>query len=163
MRWQDIDFTSNTIQIMKSKSGKMRKIPIMPKLKQILIDLPAKPSGNVFNMPDITLRRHFARALEASRIDCFHFHDLRHTFASHYAMTTQDLPSLQQILGHASIQMTLRYAHLSDKHISEKMTLLSNALPIEHCTTPSAIAPLIAPPQFSAPRNLIESPMRSPT
>ena len=163
LEWQDIDFTSDTIQIMKSKSGKMRKIPIMPKLRQILIDLPAKPSGNVFNMPNITLRRHFALALEASRIHYFRFHDLRHTFASHFAMTTQDLPTLQQILGHASIQMTLRYAHLSDKHISEKMTLLSNALPIERCTTPSAIAPLIAPPQFSAPQNLLESPIEMPT
>ncbi len=93
-------------------------------------------------MPYITLRRYFATALKASRIDSFRFHDLRHTFASHFAMRTGDLPTLQQLLGHASIQMTLRYAHLSDTHMAEKMALLSMSMPIEnrtisphHCTT----------------------------
>jgi integrase len=41
------------------------------------------------------------------------FHDLRHTFASHWAMKGGDLFKLQKILGHQSVQMTMRYAHLA--------------------------------------------------
>lgn len=144
--WQDIDFTNNTIHVIKSKSGKTRRIPIMPQLRQIFLNLTPKPSGSVFSIPDITIKRHFALALEASNIDSFRFHDLRHTFASHYAMKLKDIPALQRILGHATIQMTLRYAHLSDTHIADQMNTLSKALPIEICNKPPTIAPLIAPP-----------------
>jgi site-specific recombinase XerD len=41
-----------------------------------------------------------------------HFHDLRHTFASHWVMKGGDLFKLQKILGHKTVQMTMRYAHL---------------------------------------------------
>lgn len=155
LQWQDIDLGSNTIQILQSKSGKPRKIPIMPPLRAILEDLGPHPAGSVFNMPYITLRRHFKMALEASRITSFRFHDLRHTFASHFAMTTGDLPTLQQILGHAGIQMTLRYAHLSDNHMAAKMALLSKTMPIENRTIPAGTAPLTAPPQISIPANIL--------
>ncbi|MCX5784344.1 MAG: tyrosine-type recombinase/integrase [Elusimicrobia bacterium] len=159
--WRDIDFTSNTLQILQSKSGKVRKIPIMPQLKQILSNLSPKPSGNVFNLPDITLKRHFAIALKTSGIDSFRIHDLRHTFASHFAMRTGDLPTLQQILGHANIQMTMRYAHLSDKHMSDKMAILSKTLTIKNCTKTARVAPLIAPPRISALSNIVELPMNN--
>jgi hypothetical protein len=75
-----------------------------------------KASGNVFELPDITLRRLFAKALRTAGINGFRFHDLRHTFASHFIMKTSNLPVLQQILGHASPQMTQRYAHLAKGH-----------------------------------------------
>ena len=153
--WRDIDFTSNTIQILQSKSGKPRKIPIAPPLRSILEDLGPLPAGNVFNMPYITLRRLFAKVLQASRIDSFRWHDLRHTFGSHFAMKTGDLPTLQQILGHASIQMTMRYAHLSDTHMAAKMAMLSNGFPIENRTIPADTAPLTAPPQIQIPANIL--------
>ena len=41
------------------------------------------------------------------------FHDLRHTFASHWVMKGGDFFKLQKILGHQSVQMTMRYAHLA--------------------------------------------------
>ena len=51
----------------------------------------------------------------------FHFHDTRHHFASGYVMRGGALPSLQQILGHATLAMTMRYSHLSPKHLREEM------------------------------------------
>jgi len=51
-------------------------------------------------------------------------HILRHTFASHYMMGGGDLLTLQRILGHSSITMTMRYAHLSPEHL-ESATRLS--------------------------------------
>ena len=50
-----------------------------------------------------------------------HFHDTRHHFASWYVMRGGALPALQQILGHATLAMTMRYAHLSPKHLREEM------------------------------------------
>ncbi|MEK7287570.1 MAG: site-specific integrase [Elusimicrobiota bacterium] len=67
------------------------------------------------------LRRYFAQALKDAGIDSFRFHDLRHTFASHFIMKTSDLPALQKILGHASPQMTQRYAHLAAGHLAANM------------------------------------------
>ncbi len=47
------------------------------------------------------------------------FHDLRHTFASHWVMKGGDLFKLQKILGHKTVQMTMRYAHLAPHAFSE--------------------------------------------
>ena len=46
----------------------------------------------------------------------FRFHDLRHTFASHYVMSCIDLLALKEILGHSTLKMVERYAHLASGH-----------------------------------------------
>lgn len=48
-------------------------------------------------------------------------HVLRHTFASHFVMNGGNLLTLQKIFGHASIQMTMRYAHLAPDYLEEAM------------------------------------------
>lgn len=50
-------------------------------------------------------------------------HILRHTFASHYMMAGGDILGLQRILGHASITMTMRYAHMSPDHLKSALRL----------------------------------------
>ena len=52
----------------------------------------------------------------------FRCHDLRHHFASEFAQRTGDLPALQAILGHKTIQMTMRYSHLVTEHLHRAMT-----------------------------------------
>jgi len=56
--------------------------------------------------------------LERAGIGDFRFHDLRHTFASHYMMNGGDLYELAKILGHSNIKMTERYAKLGRQHIA---------------------------------------------
>ena len=62
------------------------------------------------------INRAFRPALEAARITNFSWHDLRHTFASRLAMAGVDLRTIQELLGHRTLAMTMRYAHLSPAH-----------------------------------------------
>jgi site-specific recombinase XerC len=57
-----------------------------------------------------------ADAIRRTGIQDFHWHDLRHTFASRIVMATGDLRTVQDLLGHKDIRMTMRYAHLTKNH-----------------------------------------------
>jgi site-specific recombinase XerD len=61
-------------------------------------------------------RRWFERAARAAGIEDFHWHDLRHTFASRLVMAGVDIRTVQELLGHKSITMTMRYSHLNPDH-----------------------------------------------
>jgi site-specific recombinase XerD len=56
----------------------------------------------------------------------FRFHDLRQTFASHLIMRGAGLKTVQELLGHSDIKMTMRYAHLFPGHLQESVNLLNN-------------------------------------
>lgn len=69
-------------------------------------------------------RDHFNRDLKACGLKHFRIHDMRHTFASHFVMLGGDVYKLQALLGHSSMRMTERYAHLaphSFAHETEKL------------------------------------------
>ncbi len=129
LEWQHVDLEAGVIHVAKSKSGQSRKIPITESLRGELEGLGAKAGGSVFGLPVISLRRLFERALRYSGVSC-RFHDLRHTFASHFIMRTSDLSVLQHILGHSTPAMTLRYAHLSKGHLASDMAAFETALAV---------------------------------
>ena len=54
----------------------------------------------------------------------FRFHDLRHTFASHLVMAGKDITSVKKLLGHKSLNMTLRYSHLAPSHMTNVIGVL---------------------------------------
>jgi len=58
----------------------------------------------------------------------FHFHDFRHTFASWLIMRGVPLATVSNLLGHTSPTMTLRYAHLSPKHLTSAVRVLDSAI-----------------------------------
>jgi integrase len=69
--------------------------------------------------------RAFKGALDRAKIEDFKFHDLRHTFASHVIMRGGTLKDVQELLGHKTMTMTLRYAHLSQEHKKKAVNLLN--------------------------------------
>ena len=74
------------------------------------------------------LRKVLKTALKRAGIKKFRFHNLRHTFASHLVMAGVDLKTVQELLGHKSITMTLRYSHLSPDHKKRAVEVLCNGM-----------------------------------
>ena len=70
-------------------------------------------------------KKSFRKALEEAEIFDFRFHDLRHTFAIQMIMHGANLKDVQDILGHKTMHMTLRYAHLSQEHKKKAVNLLN--------------------------------------
>jgi len=66
----------------------------------------------------------FNPAVENAKIEDFTWHDLRHTFASRLAMAGVELLSIKELLGHKTLAMTLRYAHLSPTHLHQAVKVL---------------------------------------
>lgn len=74
------------------------------------------------------MKRSFRTACQKAGIKDFRFHDLRHTFASHLVMNGINLKTVQHLLGHKDIRMTLRYAHLSREHLQAAVGTLDGGL-----------------------------------
>ncbi len=119
------------IEIEISKNNKKRFIPLNSEMVELLSALRAKSRGpghvflSIRGKPLQSVRKPFIRALKEANISDFRFHDLRHTFASHFVMNGGDLLALKEILGHSSLQMVQRYAHLSAAHKREQINNLS--------------------------------------
>lgn len=137
LHWEDVDFDRRLLTVQRSfdgptKADDVRYVPILDPLLPVLRswrlrcggpiafpnrdDRMQQPSARVFQE---VLHRVLKRAgLQPTtrggrRKPYVTFHGLRHTFASHWVMRGGDLFKLREILGHKSIQMTMRYAHLS--------------------------------------------------
>ena len=86
---------------------------------EILAARPSPRQGRVWNLRNI--RTAFVSAVKKANPVNFHFHDLRHSFASWFMMRGGSLQALKEILGHTDLKMTLRYAHLAPDHLRSEM------------------------------------------
>jgi integrase len=129
LKWRDVNFNQNFIHIEETKNGEPRNPPLNPLLKTILIKVKKREdSAYIFwyrnGKPYRNIPKSFFTACEDAGIIIgsdtketrFRFHDLRHTFASHYLMGGGDLVSLARILGHKDAKMTQRYSHFSKEY-----------------------------------------------
>ena len=133
LEWKNIDFGCNTIHLYETKNGKERTVPMNREVKEILMKLHKNSqSSYVFAHKDGSqirgVRKSFFTALVKSGISNFRFHDLRHCFCSNLVMRGIDLNTVRELAGHKSIQMTLRYSHLSPDHKQRAVDMLSNQM-----------------------------------
>lgn len=112
------------IQYARTKSGKTRAVPIAQELEAEIQEHHRKHGSEdrIFTSAWSAFREGIERA-HIALPDGQMTHVLRHTFASHFMMNGGNILALQKILGHSSLTMTMRYAHLAPDHLQEAVEL----------------------------------------
>ena len=135
LKWRNIDFKNNKIIFEQTKNGETRGVPISPELKEVLRDYKKVrniKSDYLFIGSDgehvMDLRFGFYEVVKKIHFEDFHFHDLRHTTASHLAMNGASLLEIATILGHKTLQMVQRYSHLTDQHTAQIVSSMNKAI-----------------------------------
>ena len=132
-KWHEIDFNRDIINLYNTKNNETRRLPLNAIAKRTLIAVPKHPDSayifcNKKGEPYGDIKKSFLTAIKNSAIIDFRFHDLRHTFASQLVMAGVDLNTVRELLGHKSLAMTLRYAHLSPDHKKRAVDVLSKRM-----------------------------------
>mgnify|MGYP006278437389 CR=1 FL=1 len=130
------------IEIEHAKNNKKRHIP----LNDDMIDLlSAQERGSddfvfhgLYGGPVKHIKVPWRTALHRAGITDFRFHDLRHTFASHFIMKGGDAMTLKDILGHSSLKMVERYTHLASSYKRRQVNNLTGAFSKRHLSATSA-------------------------
>jgi integrase len=124
LKWSDVDLANGTARVC-GKTG-VRPVHLNESAKRALVQLERQEGARTtFVSPDTKNTdqkewpRWFQKCITKAGIDNFHFHDLRHTFASRLAMAGADLLSLARLLGHSKVTQTEKYAHLSPSHVRD--------------------------------------------
>ena len=146
LRWQDVDLVAGRIMVRQNvvrgvigtpKSGKAREIPLGDDVRRALKEHRHLRGPYVFcdmdghMLTDSELNRPLAHACTRAGLRPIGWHVLRHSFASHLAMRGATLKVIQELLGHATITMTMRYAHLAPEISREAVRLLDSPNPLE--------------------------------
>jgi integrase len=158
LRWRDVDFSGNTIRVRASyylgqlttpKSGKVRAVPMAPDVASALAGLGRRQdwvgdddlvfAGETGGYLDgSALRRRYKRALTEAGLRPLRFHDLRHTFGTRM-IAKADIRRVQEWMGHADIQTTMRYLHYAPR--DEDAALVAEAFmvsqPADHTCVPA--------------------------
>ena len=122
LKWENVDLDNGIITIdqTNAKSKKARRIPINTVVRRLLLEQRLKSAGSEYvflsskgapYMRQDSLNRAFMLALSKAEINGLRFHDLRHTAATRMIEGGHSIVAVKEILGHASLDMTMRYAH----------------------------------------------------
>ncbi len=129
LRWSDIDFDNKFLFLKQTKSNRPRKIPMSGLITDTLQAV-RRSCEFVFANPKTKrplsdLQGCFKAACRKAGISDLRFHDLRHTAATYMVIGGIDLVTVKEILGHATIQMTMRYAHPTPENKRHAVEVLS--------------------------------------
>jgi len=148
LKWENVDMKHGFINMVQTKNGERRQIPINDTLREMLKGLPRrldvpwvfyevvkKRDKETGTEKEIikrfgSIKRSFITACKKAGIHDFVFHSLRHTFASHLVMGGVDLTTVSRLLGHKSLTMTLRYSHLAPNHLTSAVNVLNSSMSI---------------------------------
>jgi integrase len=127
-RWRDIDWAQRSWRIPKTKSGKVRHIPLSTGAMKVLEHLRLRIREGFLDEqpifanpktgePFVSFFYSWNNARIRAGLPDFRIHDLRHSFASYLVNAGRSLYEVQELLGHADIKTTSRYAHLSRERL----------------------------------------------
>ncbi len=130
LRWNDINFRLAvlSVQATSAKTGQTRHVPLnaeaIETLKQWQVQNPDSAGMDKVFAPTTSFKTAWSGILKAAKIRKFRWHDLRHHFASRLVQADVNLNTVRELLGHGSLAMTVRYAHLGPDQKREAVALL---------------------------------------
>lgn len=131
-KWQDVDWRQKLWRIPKTKSGKVRHVPLSSGALKLLQELKEKSDPafeHIFTNPHtgrpfVSIFYSWDTARKEAGLLEMRIHDLRHSFASFLVNAGRSLYEVQELLGHADIRTTSRYAHLSRERLREAVEVV---------------------------------------
>ena len=140
----DLHLNRDTAVLRNTKNGETRAVAVVHHLHDVLTEQVDKaerlhdeldsPSNKRWLFPrsdgqaPIDIRKAWENARDAAGIKDFRFHDLRHSTASYLAMSGASQMEIAEVLGHKTLQMVKRYAHLSESHVKGLVTELNKKI-----------------------------------
>jgi integrase len=132
LTWDRVDRARGVVLLDITKNSRRREVPLNSRADAVLARRGSKSSGLVFGTRRWDhYRTAWDLAVERASLVDFHFHDLRHTFASWAVQRGASLQEVRDLLVHSSLAMVMRYAHLSPEHLRTAVARLDAALPVE--------------------------------
>jgi integrase len=136
LEWRDVNFSERilTLRAEVEKAEMTRYMPMNDTAYDVLskwkeqsgkivlsaLIFPSPQTGAKIN----TCKTAWGRLLKRAEIENFRWHDMRHDFASRLVMKGVDLNTVRELLGHADLKMTLRYAHLAPENKMKAVEML---------------------------------------
>ena len=121
LSWHHVDFARSVIHVTNTKTARDRMVPMSQRVREVLLQLHrARKGDDVFRSIKgtgkamVDIKRGFVAACSDAGILDFHFHDLRHTFATRLGDQGCTATTIAALLGHANTQMTARYTHATE-------------------------------------------------
>jgi site-specific recombinase XerD len=145
LEWTSVNFERRLLTIPRSKHGEERHIQLNAAAISTLKSLLPNMERSNFVFRGVQNSRYWfeKRVIPEAGIRDFHWHDLRHTFASRLAMVGVDIRTIQELMGHKNITTTMRYAHLTPAHLQSAVERL------DAYTNGTSIAPDPEAPRIS--------------
>ena len=136
LKWQDVDLKRQVIILHDTKNKERRVLPVVNHAYQLMQEhnkVRNIASNLVFPSPysakePWNSRSTWEKAVKNAKIEDFRFHDLRHSAASYLAMNGASLAEIAEVLGHKTLQMVKRYAHLSEAHTASVVEKMNNKI-----------------------------------
>lgn len=172
LRWDQVDFLRRIIRIeSRTKSGRPHNLPLNDAALEKLREVQQKTGslryvfvhleGKFEGQPISDIKNAFNGAVERAKIHNFRFHDLRHTFCSWLALRGVPLTAIQKLAGHASIKMTLRYAHLSPRYLADEIKELDQLQKNGKTENPSGAGQAAGTGDEDSPTEMVAEPQES--
>lgn len=135
LKWSQVDFEREVIRLEVTKNKERRALPLVGYAHSVMksrFQRRRKDTDLVFPRSDgkapLDIKKRWARAISVARLENFRFHDLRHCAASYLAMNGATLAEIAEVLGHKTLQMVKRYAHLSDQHTAGVVKRMNDSI-----------------------------------
>jgi integrase len=135
LTWKEVDLIKESILLLDTKNGEIRAVPLVGIALEHMKELSDErriDTNYCFPRKDgkkpLDIRKAWHKAKATAELEDFNFHDLRHSCASYLAMNGATLAEIAKVLGHKTLQMVMRYAHLSEAHTAGVLRRMTNKI-----------------------------------